>query len=388
MTETYLLKSSLVLAILYGVYYALMRKSLHHQLNRTLGLFCVIFAALFPFWQPNILPIIPPYITTIQIVAQQVTQLQNGLVTSHQATNTLNVFMAIYWIGFALFTARFLKGLWTIGKLYTASPKSQQWGFRVIVVPKNIPAFTFFNLLFISSQTLKTNAQQALITHEQYHRDQWHSVDTLLLQVLSVVFWFNPFIWLFQRDIRASHEYMADQQVIKTGVDPLEYQQMLFGAQTGTTLALGNYLNNGITLKKRFIHMSNIQNQSKYTYFKALLFIPLMVVLVAMNSFAQTKAQFKSLNAKEAELLLYKLKQAGKLNNGEGLSLQIDLNDDEIKPIYILTHQKQHYLVEGWFVKRLAKKSIAEVHVVKGAQARKLYGKDGKNGAVLVLLKE
>lgn len=384
--EAYLLKSSIALALFYGVYYLLIRKSTHYQLNRFAGLVCVLFSSVFAFLEFSAATPSKAHVSTIYTVAQQVSQLPNKLPTP--TSNSLNIVLLVYGLGVVFFTSRFLIGLFTILRLYHNSSKTRRWGFKVIITDKAVPPFTFFNLLFIHEQILKEDTHEALIIHEQHHREQWHSLDTILLELLSIVFWFNPFIWLFQRHIRASHEYMADQQVLSNGIDPLNYQQLLFEARTGVTLQLGSYLNNGITLKKRFANMLSPQNKRLQTYLKMLWLVPLMVTLLTFNSLAQ-QDKVKTLSKAEEKQLLEQLRQL------ELVIFEIRQNEQKAKfnqpvihPLYILEKKQKKYKVSPSFVGKLSVEAVASVSVIKGQKALDTYGKEAKKGVVVIRLKE
>ena len=386
--EVYLLKSSIALTMFYGLYYLLIRKSTHYQLNRFAGLVCVLFSSAFVFLELSPSPSSKAYVGTIyHTMAQQVSQLPVKLTAP--AINSINIVLLIYGLGVVFFASRFLIGLFTILRLYYTSPKTRRWGFKVIITDKAVPPFTFFNLLFIHEQILKEDTHEALIIHEQHHRDQWHSIDTILLELFTIVFWFNPFMWLFQRHIRASHEYMADQQVLSNGIDPLNYQQLLFEARTGVTLQLGSYLNNGITLKKRYANMLSPQNKRLQTYLKMLWLAPLMIVLLAFNSLAQqnktktlSKAEEKQLleQLRRLELVIFEIKQNEKA--AQTLNLPVK------HPLYILKKKQQQYKISPSFVSKLTHSAIADISIMKGKKALDTYGKEGQNGVVIIRLKE
>ena len=393
MIEAYLLKSSIVLAIFYGVYHLLMYKSAHYQLNRLTGLACILFSLLFLFFEFNPFSSSVVYPATVYTVVKQVSSFQNSLSHSLQsASSSFSIFLMVYWLGVLIFSIRFLTGLFSIFKFYLTSPKSSRWGFRVIIVDKDIPPFTFFNWLFMSQHAFQNGPEEALIVHEQHHRDQWHSLDTLLLGLLTIAFWFNPFSWLFQKTIRASHEYMADRQVLKTGIDPLAYQQLLFETRTGVAPQLGSNLNNGISLKKRFTNMLNPQDQNTQVYWKALCFIPMMIALLTFNSFAQTDTKVKILTKAEEKQLMTQIRQLEKLMyDAQMNNKQQAFNSMKMPvkfPLYILEKQRKKYQVSPAMISKISLNTIAEVHVLKGKQATDAYGTGAENGVVVIRLKE
>jgi bla regulator protein BlaR1 len=56
--------------------------------------------------------------------------------------------------------------------------------------------------------------EEALIQHEISHCRQWHSLDILFVELMKVVFWINPFIWLMKKSVQLNHEFLADDSVL------------------------------------------------------------------------------------------------------------------------------------------------------------------------------
>lgn len=53
-----------------------------------------------------------------------------------------------------------------------------------------------------------------ILIHEQTHVRELHSLDIILVQLVILLCWFNPFSWLIRSEIRMNHEYLADKQVV------------------------------------------------------------------------------------------------------------------------------------------------------------------------------
>jgi hypothetical protein len=228
----------------------------------------------------------PEYGSTIHIAMQGSNDIEK-VFQSVNLDNIVSIYFMIYIIGVIVFSLRSITGLATLISFYFTSERYHRWGFTMVCVNKKVSPFTFFNLLFVGGDHLEEDDLDALLVHEQFHRDQLHSVDSIILEILTIVFWFNPVIWLFRRDIRAEHEYMADQQVIKKGFHVLDYQHLLFRSRTGISMQLGNYLSNKTSLKKRFKMMTKIKINTKNSYLRAVAFLPLMTMILMFSSFSQ-----------------------------------------------------------------------------------------------------
>jgi TonB-dependent SusC/RagA subfamily outer membrane receptor len=152
-------------------------------------------------------------------------------------------------------------------------------GVKVISVDREMSPFSFFGAVFINPKLHTETETQQILAHELTHVRQWHSVDVLVGELLSIAFWINPAVWLLKREIRQNLEFLADNQVLRSGYDPKHYQYHLLqlSYQIPQT-QLGNQFNVS-PLKKRII-MMNKQNSNKAAVLKYMLIVPLVLSLV------------------------------------------------------------------------------------------------------------
>jgi len=290
MMESYLLKSSISLIIFYILYKLILHNEVNSQVKRFTGLACIVFSCGFLLTPTmNFFPT-ESYPVVIQSAIENSSLLQKSF-SQTPPKDSISTFLIIYLIGAGLFCLRFIAGILSLSHLYLTSEKINRWGFKVVISRKKISPFTLFNLLFIQKEDFEKEDIKALIIHEQVHRDQFHSVDTLVLQLFSILYWFNPVIWLFQKDIRAQHEFLADEQVLKKGFDRLDYQNMLFKARTGVSFQSVNYLSSKTSLKQRFNMMEKTKINTSSSYFRAAIFLPLMILAIVISSFSPALAQ-------------------------------------------------------------------------------------------------
>ena len=91
--------------------------------------------------------------------------------------------------------------------------------------------------------------------HEQAHASQKHTADILFIEVLKVVFWFNPLFYLYKKEIKLNHEFLADRAVLKKGLDASVYKELLLSFSSNqNNLSLVNAINYS-SIKKRFTVM-------------------------------------------------------------------------------------------------------------------------------------
>lgn len=294
--ETYLLESSIALVVLYGIYRTIVHWVVDHRMNRFLGLACLLFSVSFSpvAWESFVGE------TTLNLTLQTIAFTAADLETEISSVlleSSASVFLIMYYCGVAFFGVRWLIGLFSLFFLYSNSRKDSRWGFRVITLDREVSPFTFFNVLFVGKQAPQKNEMDAIVLHERIHRDHLHSVDAVFLELLTIGFWFHPFMWLFRRDIKAEHEYFADQEVLRTGVSALDYQKILFETRTGISLRLGSYFSNTTSLTKRFMMMTKTKTNSAITrLLSASLVLALMASIVIFSAFSsRTETQVDQL---------------------------------------------------------------------------------------------
>ena len=150
--------------------------------------------------------------------------------------------------------------------------------FKLAISQENITAFNLGRYIVISKKDLNTDGG-IIIPHERAHLRYKHSIDTIIWQIFRIIFWFNPFYFLLQRNLRQVHEFQADRFTINSGIDATKYQLTLIKKSIGPgRYALANSLTH-CQIKKR-IAMMNIKNPKRKARWKILVFIPLLTFLL------------------------------------------------------------------------------------------------------------
>lgn len=116
---------------------------------------------------------------------------------------------------------------------------------------------------------------QEILLHEVMHLRSWHTLDLLWIQLLLILFWFNPAMWLLKRELQEVHEFEADDGVINNGIDATRYQLLLVKKAVGTRLySMANGFNHS-KLKNRITMMLK-ERTNGWARLKLLLFVPVM----------------------------------------------------------------------------------------------------------------
>jgi TonB family protein len=153
-------------------------------------------------------------------------------------------------------------------------------------------AFSFFSYVFVNPSITDVETKEIMI-HEMVHIRQKHWVDLLLVELLCMIQWFNPIVWIYVRFIRQNHEYLADEVALQQTSDPAIYKAVLLNQIVGApVVSLSNSFNYSPN-KKRFAMMKNIIT-SPYRKMKVLLILPVIALL--LFSFARPDYKYKYLN--------------------------------------------------------------------------------------------
>jgi beta-lactamase regulating signal transducer with metallopeptidase domain len=151
---------------------------------------------------------------------------------------------------------------------------------RIVKNSKHQSPFSFFHTIFLPEALSEQNEIDQVIAHEKIHALQWHSLDRILLEMLSSVMWFNPFVWKMKQSLTLVHEYLADEGALRSGVDRVQYQALLINQVAGGPLITLSSRFNHSLIKKRILMMTQVnRTQSR---FRILAITPLTALVLLL----------------------------------------------------------------------------------------------------------
>ena len=188
-----------------------------------------------------------------------------------------------YWGIVALLMIRLIMQLAGIIRLTCRCRKIQIGNTSIHLLPKADGPFSFFHWIFIHPSSHTEEEFNEILTHEQTHARQWHSIDVIISELVCIFCWCNPFAWLMKREIRTNLEYMADARVLENGYDSKTYQCHLLGlSHQKAAVTIYNSFN-VLPLKKR-IKMMNKKRTKEIGRTKYLMFLPLAALLMIVSN--------------------------------------------------------------------------------------------------------
>ncbi len=284
----YFLKINVAIALFYAFYRLFFHKDTFFHWRRMALLCFFAISLLYPLlniqgWIKAHEPMVAmaDLYATILLPEQLVTPTQETVINWQEVI--MQFAKIIYWSGMLLLTARFFIQLGSIIRLHFQCSKSNIQGVRVHLLKKETGPFSFFHWIFIHPQSHTKSEISEIITHEETHARQYHSVDVLFSEIVCIFCWFNPFIWLMKREVRGNLEYMADHRVLETGHDSKSYQYHLLGLAHHKAAANLSNSFNVLPLKNR-IKMMNKRRTKEIGRTKYLMFLPLAAILMIVSN--------------------------------------------------------------------------------------------------------
>ena len=214
-----------------------------------------------------------------------------------------------YWGIVALLMIRLVVQLAGIIRLACRCRKVQIGNTNIHLLPKADGPFSFFHWIFIHPSSHTEEEFNEILTHEQTHARQWHSIDVIISELVCIFCWCNPFAWLMKREIRTNLEYMADARVLENGYDSKTYQYHLLGLSHQKAAATIYNSFNVLPLKKR-IKMMNKKRTKEIGRTKYLMFLPLAALLMIVSNIEAVARTTKKIAAEVIEAVDAKTGQA------------------------------------------------------------------------------
>ena len=185
----------------------------------------------------------------------------------------------IYLLGVAVMTLLFLFKLARLVLLIIRSPKRKMNGFTAVFTGREQGSFSFFRYAIFPNE----NVEPDIMRHELSHIEHHHSWDILFAELMMIVQWFNPFVYLYKKELQSLHEYQADRDVVATGVDKKNYMMLIL--QQCTAVDFSGMSNNfSLILTKKRIKMITRNEKAKGLWWRLLATLPVLALLMIANT--------------------------------------------------------------------------------------------------------
>ncbi len=294
---SYDLKVAVLIAAFYFCYRLLMERDTLHRLNRVVLLVTLVLSLVLP----------------LCVVTFHETQWMEPLPVDDQAEpdvaelgQALPVVPARQWWqlaltvvvvgGMVLRLAYLLRSYAMLRRMLRSGEEHRlDDGVRLVVVDQPVAPFSWMNTIVVNRQDY-AERNALLLIHERSHIRLHHSRDVVFVELLTVLQWFNPVVWLLSRDLRTVHEYEADEAVLSQGADTAQYITLLMHKAMGVqACVLANGINTSETKKR--VKMMIKMKSPRWSWLKCLYIVPIAALSLAVT--AQTVTDYKVLPSQE-----------------------------------------------------------------------------------------
>jgi TonB-dependent SusC/RagA subfamily outer membrane receptor len=398
----YFIKLSVSLAVVYLFYRYVLRPLTFYAWNRWYLVGYSLIAFMIPFI--DISPILYSIDPEQAMVINFIPVIDPALLESRGWFNIhsrWNWILATILAGMSVMLIRLTAQFISYRKLRNDATLLSETPVKIFQVDKDIVPFSFGNSIFINRQQHSEQEMQEIIRHEFIHVKQKHTADMIWAEALCIINWYNPFAWMIRKVICQNLEFIADQQILKNGLDKKEYQYLLLKVAGGASFRITNQFNFSF-LRKRITMMNKIKS-AKLHLVKFLFVLPLLAVLLlsfrgSIEGMLDTGSENKNPDngisvmqndetGNKTDTVPDKIKPNSEKTQSDepGINLR-DQNLFSLKnrnrPLFIV----DEIIKDEEYVQGLDPHSISRMEVLKNEQALQ-YGEKGKNGVIRIYTK-
>jgi hypothetical protein len=362
----YLIESGVCLGLFYLIYRIFLSRETFFRTNRLYLLFAIPLSFIIP-----LINITSPFVSAKNIGARYFSSQGAGATT--QSFGLLDIVWIVYLLGALFFLVCFGYKLAQLSILIKKYGYQKCGNLKLVFIEEDTAPFSFFNYFFLNKSNISQHDLLRIIDHELVHINQHHSIDLIIIELLTIVQWFNPFVRPYKKSLKETHEYLADNQVIAQGCSRAKYQLLIFEQHVGMNLF--EFVNNfNHSLIKRRITMMTKGKSKSWAKSKFLLLIPVIFILVL--AFANPKPATSTDHAfAPAVTTEQDSTDEAKQKEKQKKLTELMLKEKELKELYEKTDDPEK--------KKMIKEKLVEIQ-----QAKKNEGWVEENGPKIISEKE
>jgi TonB family protein len=253
----YLLEANLCLLAFYGVYIIWLRKETHIQFKRFFILASLGFSVFFPFFQfdavlgSNLVPSVNDSIPTYWLSGVSGMESNENGSVFWSSVSVWNTLVCIYLGGVLIKGLLFFFTILRIAQLIKKFPKYQWKGCLVAKTNEQMPTFSFFHYIVVGHvEQFSDKDLKQILDHELVHVKRFHSLDIIFLNLIGILFWFNPLHRYYKKVLTQLHEFEADACAVENN-DLSDYCNLLAKVVVQSAdFSIANHFNQSLTFKR------------------------------------------------------------------------------------------------------------------------------------------
>ncbi|QRM88333.1 blaR1 peptidase M56 family protein [Lacinutrix sp. WUR7] len=191
----------------------------------------------------------------------------------------------LMYLGITISSMFFVYKIFKIMYLILTNPKRKKGNITLISLLNKEDAFSFFHYVFIGN-SIPQKERETILIHEMVHVQQKHTLDLLFFEVLRILFWFNPLVYMYQNRIASLHEFIADEKSIKQQSKKAYYENLLGQVFQVKQISFINPFFKQSLIKKRIV-MLNKSKSKKTNLVKYVFLLPIIAGMLVYTSCSQ-----------------------------------------------------------------------------------------------------
>ncbi len=302
----YLGKVMLCSGILLGYYWLFLRNKRFHHYNRFYLLATLAVSVLLPMIkipvlynsQDSVNHAVYQTIEVLTVNYGEADMLGEAPSKAFMLWNLLNLSYLIYAIGLLVLLFALVKSLLYIRRISRRYPAERISGLKFFNTVEPGTPFSFFRSIFWNRELVFNSADgQQIFRHELFHVQQKHSTDIIFTELITALFWVNPFFHILKKELKAIHEFLADQYAI-SGNDRYAYAELLVlqTMKANYPPITNHFFQNHI---KRRIAMITNNQKNRYSYRSRLMILPVLALVFCAIAFRAQKSAIEDPVAKK-----------------------------------------------------------------------------------------
>jgi beta-lactamase regulating signal transducer with metallopeptidase domain len=249
-TVYYIIEANGYLALLYLAYRMFLRKSRFHVLNR----YYLVLGSVLCFLLP-LLNFSGRQLSSPALIPVGYSAMAHGVTAARSGFSYNELVLLVYFLGVSAAGSFLIHNIYKLHRMSRDGEQATAHGMKVIYIDDLRQPFSFFTSVFLPLNG-PADAESITIRHEYMHVHGRHSLDMLLLEIMKVVSWFLPVVYVVQRELKLIHEYIVDSRIAGKNVDLDSYiNNMMQYVRSGSEHSLQSGLSDKALLKNRIIMM-------------------------------------------------------------------------------------------------------------------------------------
>lgn len=275
-----LFKINLVLILFAAAYYFILRKLTFYIINRLFLVFGILFSTVYPFI--DLTDFFHQQNQQAVAFVPEINQQVKSLIPSNLISEYWQWIGILFYAGVLVMGIRLIIQFFSLLKIHQQSSPGTVSNFKVRVLNQPVGPFSFWQTVYINPALHNENELKTILTHEQIHIKQWHTLDIILAEISVVFYWFNPGIWLMKKAVKENLEFLTDEKILKIGMDRKAYQYSLL--DVGNLVPAVDIVNNfNLSDLKKRIEMMNAKRSSKFSLIRYFFIAPILLITLAFT---------------------------------------------------------------------------------------------------------